>query len=56
MPRLAQNAAGLVTADELLSRPEIAQALRGQSATAIRRVEAAGGRRVLYAAAPVSGS
>jgi signal transduction histidine kinase len=53
MPQLAQNAAGLVTPEELLSRSEIAQAQQGKPATAIRRVEAAGGRRVLYAAAPV---
>ena len=53
LPQLAQNAAGLVTPEELLGRPEIAQALQGQPATAIRRVEAAGGQRVLYAAAPV---
>ncbi len=53
MPSLTQNAAGLVTAQELLSRPEIAQAQAGQPATAVRRVSAAGGRRVLYAAAPV---
>ncbi len=53
MPQLAQNAAGLVTADELTSRPEIARARQGQPATAIRQVEAAGGKRVLYAAAPV---
>ncbi|MBN2549517.1 MAG: HAMP domain-containing protein [Anaerolineales bacterium] len=53
LPQLAQNAAGLVTSEELLSRAEIAQALQGQPATEIRRVEAAGGQRVLYAAAPV---
>ncbi len=53
MSQLAQSASGLVTPQELTSRPEIAQALQGQSASAIRRVEAAGGRRVLYAAAPV---
>ncbi len=56
LPELAQNAAGLVTADELISRPEIAQARSGQPASAIRRVEVAGGRRVLYAAAPVFSS
>jgi hypothetical protein len=50
---LAQNASGLVSAGELLARPEIAQALEGQPATAVRSVEAANGRRVLYAAAPV---
>lgn len=53
LPALAQNAAGIVSPEELLNRPEIAQALSGQPATAIRRVEVAGGRRVLYAAAPV---
>jgi signal transduction histidine kinase len=53
LPALAQNAAGMVSPQELLSRPEIVQALSGQPATAIRQVEAAGGRRVLYAAAPV---
>jgi len=56
LPQLAQNAAGLVTPDELVSRPEIAQARLGQPATAIRRVDAAGGQRVLYAAAPVLSS
>jgi signal transduction histidine kinase len=56
LPRLAQSASGLVTAQELVSRPEIARALSGQPATAIRRVEVAGGRRVLYAAAPVLSS
>jgi signal transduction histidine kinase len=53
LPELAQNAAGLVTPEELVSRPEIDQARQGQPATAIRRVEGAGGKRVLYAAAPV---
>ncbi len=53
LPALAQNAAGLVTPEELLSRPEIVQAQQGQPATAIRSVAAAGGRRVLYAAVPV---
>jgi signal transduction histidine kinase len=53
LPQLAQNAAGVVTAEELASRPEIAQARQGKPATAIRRVEVAEGRRVLYAAAPV---
>lgn len=49
----AGNAVGQVTPDDLLNRPEVAQALSGQPATAIRRVEAGGGGRVLYAAAPV---
>jgi signal transduction histidine kinase len=53
LPQLALNRAGLVTAEELLSRPEIEQARAGRPATAIRRVEVAGGRAVLYAAAPV---
>jgi len=53
LPQLAQNAAGLVTPQELVSRPEIAQAQAGQPATAVRRVQVAGGKRVLYAAAPV---
>jgi signal transduction histidine kinase len=56
LPQLAQNAAGLVTAEELLARPEIVQALAGQAATAIRRVDVAGGGPVLYAAAPVISS
>ena len=53
LPQLAQNTAGQVTPTELVSRPEIAQARSGQPATAIRRVDVAEGRRVLYAAAPV---
>jgi len=53
LPQLAQNASGLVTPEELVNRPEIAQARLGQPSTAIRRVEVAGGRRVLYAAVPV---
>ena len=56
LPQLAQNAAGLVTPEELLSRPEIALALAGQAGTAIRRVDVAGGGTVLYAAAPVISS
>jgi len=48
----AENAAS-VTPAVLLARPEIRQALDGQPATAVRRVPSAGGRRVLYAAAPV---
>lgn len=39
-----------VSAAELRLRPEVASALRGQAATAVRRVN---GRRVVYAAAPV---
>lgn len=53
LPQLAQNASRWVTPEELLARPEIAAALAGDPATAIRHVEAAGGGRVLYAAAPV---
>ena len=56
LPQLAQNAAGLVTAGELLARPEIVQAMAGKAATAIRRVDTAGGGPVLYAAAPVISS
>jgi two-component system sensor histidine kinase BaeS len=44
---------GYTSPAELLKRPEIQQALKGQPATAIRRVAAAGNRRVLYAAAPI---
>ncbi len=53
LPQLAQDPSGQVTPDELLSRPEIAQALGGKPATAIRSLAAVGGKRVLYAAAPV---
>lgn len=42
-----------VTAGELAQRPEIRQALQGEAAAATRKVGSAGGRRVLYAAAPV---
>ena len=42
-----------VTPAELLERPEIQQARRGELATAIRRIASAGNRRVLYAAAPI---
>jgi signal transduction histidine kinase len=51
---LAENVAS-VSPQELLERPEIAQALQGQPATAIRRVASAENRRVLYAAAPIIG-
>jgi heavy metal sensor kinase len=47
----AENSAP-VTPSELQQRPEIAQALQGQAATAIRTVQ---NRRVLYAVAPVWG-
>lgn len=50
-PDLAVRAG--VGLDEVLARPEIASALRGQAATAVRWVTAGEGRRVLYAAAPV---
>ena len=40
----------VISPQELLARPEIAQAAQGQAAAAIRAVS---GRRVLYAAAPV---
>jgi signal transduction histidine kinase len=53
LPQLAQNQAGNVTADELLARPEIASAMQGMAATSVRRVDIAGGKPVLYAAAPV---
>lgn len=56
LPQLAQNSAGTVTPKELMSRPEIDQARRGQPATALRRVDVAGGQPVLYAAAPVFSS
>jgi heavy metal sensor kinase len=46
-----ENATSIAPA-ELMKRPEIAQALQGQAASAIRTVE---NRRVLYAAAPVFG-
>jgi len=48
----AENA-GFVASDELLQRPEIQLAMQGQAAAAVRRVAAAGNRRVLYAAAPI---
>ena len=46
-----ENSAPIAPA-ELMKRPEIAQAMQGQAATAIRMVT---NRRVLYAAAPVFG-
>lgn len=51
---LAENSPPVSPA-ELLQRPEISQALRGQPGSAIRRVATAGNRRVLYAAAPIAG-
>jgi signal transduction histidine kinase len=56
LPQLAQNSTGLVTSDELMSRPEVAEARAGQPATAVRQAPAAGGQQVLYAAAPVLSS
>jgi two-component system, OmpR family, sensor histidine kinase BaeS len=53
LPHLAQNTRGSVTPAELLARPEIGQAQQGRAATAVRRVDVAGGGPVLYAAAPV---
>jgi signal transduction histidine kinase len=44
---------GYVPAEELVLRPEIQSALAGEADTAVRRVEALGGERVLYASAPV---
>ncbi|MBN1149558.1 MAG: HAMP domain-containing protein [Anaerolineales bacterium] len=49
---LAENS-GFVSPGELLQRPEIQQAMLGEAAAAVRRVSAAGGGRVLYAAAPI---
>jgi signal transduction histidine kinase len=49
---LAENSASVLTVD-LLQRPEIQSALEGTPATAVRRVESAENRRVIYAAAPV---
>ena len=53
-PDLAQNDTGSISPQILMSRPEIAQALAGQAATALRQVDAGVRRRVLYAAAPVA--
>jgi signal transduction histidine kinase len=53
LPSLAQNAAGNISPQELLDRPEIVKARAGQPAGAIREIAIAGNRRVLYAAAPV---
>jgi len=44
---------GYIPAEQLIQRPEIQSALAGQAETAIRKVDSLGGRRVLYAAAPV---
>jgi two-component system sensor histidine kinase BaeS len=48
----AENRTSVSTVD-LLQRPEIQSALSGTPATAVRKVESAGNRRVLYAAVPV---
>ena len=62
LPRLSGDApvevptaeeAGAVSPAELLQRPEIRQAMQGLPGATVRRVAAAGNRRVLYAAAPV---
>jgi signal transduction histidine kinase len=45
----------LVSPEELRQRPEILEALQGVPATAIRRIAAADDKRVIYAAAPISG-
>ncbi len=45
-----------VSPAELLAREEIQEALTGLPTTAVRRVQAGEGGRVLYAAAPVYGS
>jgi len=46
---------GYIPAEQLIQRPEIQSALAGEAETAIRNVDSLGGRRVLYAAAPVLG-
>jgi signal transduction histidine kinase len=49
----AEDNTGFTSQAELLQRSEIQQALLGTPATEIRRVPAAGNRRVLYSAAPI---
>jgi signal transduction histidine kinase len=44
---------GYIPAAFLIQRPEIQSALAGKADTSIRKIPAAGGSRVLYAAAPV---
>lgn len=44
---------GYLAPGELVDRPEIQSALDGQGDTAVRRIDALEGQRVLYAAAPV---
>lgn len=53
LPALVQNAGQNISPAELLNRPEVAQALSGQPATAVRRLDLPGQPRILYAAAPV---
>ncbi len=53
LPSLVQDATGGVTPAEVLARPEVSQALQGKTASATRRVSQAGGKPVLYVAAPV---
>ncbi len=48
----AENS-GYTSSADLLQRLEIQSALQGEANTALRRVAAAGNRRVLYAAAPI---
>jgi heavy metal sensor kinase len=48
----AENSAS-ISPEELLARPEISQALKGNPATAIRLVASAQNRLVLYATAPI---
>ena len=49
---VAENT-GFVSPAKLLQRPEIQGALNGKAVTAVRKVDSAGGARVLYAAAPI---
>jgi signal transduction histidine kinase len=51
LPQAEEGA--IISPEELLARPEIQQALLGEADSAVRKVEAAGGGRVLYAAAPI---
>ena len=55
VPSPVDDNTGFTSQAELLQRIEIQQALLGRSSTEIRRVVAAGNRRVLYAAAPIMG-
>ena len=49
---VAENT-GFVAPAKLLQRPEIQAALNGKADTAVRKVDSAGGARVLYAATPI---